>query len=148
MILIVDDDPSVTASLSLLLKRGGRESVAASGPRDALRLLDARPVELVLQDMNFSRDTSGREGLELLRRIRERRPDVPVILMTAWGTISLAVEGVKAGASDFVTKPWSNAHLLQTVETLLRLPGRGRRRASPGHSRRDRSSTGGTTSAG
>jgi DNA-binding NtrC family response regulator len=123
MILIVDDDPSVTASLSLLLKKGGREAVSASSPDEALQLLEAHPIELVLQDMNFSRDTSGREGLDLLRRIHERRGELPVILMTAWGTISLAVEGVKAGAADFVTKPWSNTHLLQSVETLLRLPG-------------------------
>jgi len=123
MILIVDDDPSVTASLGLLLKQHGRASIAASGPEEALRLLGERPFDLVLQDMNFSRETSGREGLELLRRIRAGHPNLPVILITAWGSIALAVEGVKAGASDFVTKPWSNAHLLQAVETLLSLPG-------------------------
>jgi DNA-binding NtrC family response regulator len=123
MILIVDDDPSVTASLGLLLKQHGRESVAASGPDEALGLVRTRSFDLVLQDMNFSRDTSGREGLELLGRIREIRPELPVILITAWGSISLAVEGVKAGAADFITKPWSNAHLIQSVETLIRLPG-------------------------
>ena len=85
--------------------------------------------------MNFSRDTSGREGLDLLRQIRASRPQLPVILMTAWGSISLAVEGVKAGASDFITKPWSNQHLLQAVETLLSLPDaredRGSRQPPP-----------------
>jgi DNA-binding NtrC family response regulator len=123
MILIVDDDPSVTASLGLLLKQAGHESLAAPGPDEALRLLAERRFDLVLQDMNFSRDTSGREGIELLRRIRASRPDLPVVLVTAWGSIALAVEGVKAGAADFVTKPWSNAHLLQSIETLLSLPG-------------------------
>ena len=123
MILIVDDDPSVSTSLGLLLKQGGRASVAAPGPDEALRLLREQSFDLVLQDMNFSRETSGREGLELLRRIREGHPELPVILITAWGSIALAVEGVKAGASDFITKPWSNAHLLQSVETLLSLPG-------------------------
>jgi DNA-binding NtrC family response regulator len=122
MILIVDDDPSVTASLGLLLKQNGRGAVSASDPAEALQLLRDRSFDLVLQDMNFSRETSGREGLELLERIRESHPDLPVILMTAWGSISLAVEGVKAGAADFITKPWSNTHLLQSVETLLSLP--------------------------
>ncbi len=129
MILIVDDDPSVTTSLGLLLKQAGHESVAASAPDEALRLLGQQPFDLVLQDMNFSRDTSGREGLELLRRIRASRPELPVILITAWGSIALAVEGVKSGASDFVTKPWSNAHLLQAVETLLSLPSARQERA-------------------
>jgi len=123
MILIVDDDPSVTASLGLLLKQNGRPSVPAPDPGEALRLLGEQAFDLVLQDMTFTRDTSGREGLELLRKIREHHPDLPVILITAWGSIALAVEGVKAGASDFITKPWGNAHLLQSVETLLRLPG-------------------------
>jgi len=71
--------------------------------------------------MNFSRQTSGREGLELLARIREARPGLPVILITAWGSISLAVEGMKAGAADFVTKPWDNDALLGAVDTALRL---------------------------
>jgi DNA-binding NtrC family response regulator len=123
MILIVDDDPSVTTSLGLLLKQHGRPSMAATSPEEALRLVAQHPFDLVLQDMNFSRDTSGREGLDLLRRIREVRPELPVILITAWGSIALAVDGVKAGAADFVAKPWSNAHLLQSVETLLSLPG-------------------------
>ena len=79
----------------------------------------------MLQDMNFSRHTSGEEGLALLRAIRERRPALPVVLMTAWGSIPLAVEGMKAGASDFVTKPWTNAQLLQSVRTALGLAEAG-----------------------
>jgi DNA-binding NtrC family response regulator len=121
MILIVDDDPSVITSLSLLLRQHGHTVESASGPEEAQHHLRSRAFDLVLQDMNFSRDTSGREGLDLLRRIRELRPAQPVILITAWGSISLAVEGVKAGAADFITKPWANEHLMRSVETVLTL---------------------------
>ncbi|MEA2605144.1 MAG: two-component system, NtrC family, response regulator [Acidobacteriota bacterium] len=129
MILIIDDDPSVVASLSLLLKRHGHPARGARSPEEALALLREQELDLVLQDMNFSRGTTGEEGLELLGEIRRLRPRLPVILITAWGSISLAVEGMKAGASDFVTKPWGNAQLLQAVETALSLaaqPGDGR----------------------
>jgi DNA-binding NtrC family response regulator len=125
MILIVDDDPSVTASLGLLLKRHGHPARAARSQEEALGLLREQDFDLVLQDMNFSRATSGEEGLELLGRIRRLRPRLPVILVTAWGSIALAVEGMKAGAADFVTKPWSNTQLLQTVETALSLARQG-----------------------
>src|SRR4051812_15330435 len=121
MILIVDDDRSVTASLALLLKQAGLATVAASSPDETLSLLRREPCHLVIQDMNFSRRTSGEEGLSLLKRIKELNPAIPVILITAWGSIALAVEGMKAGASDFVTKPWTNQQLLQTVQTALGL---------------------------
>jgi len=121
MILIVDDDPSVSASLGLLLKQNGYASRSAPAPEEALLLLRDPEFRLVLQDMNFSRATSGAEGLKLLAEIRSLRPEIPVVLMTAWGTIALAVEGMKAGAADFVTKPWSNRQILQTVETALSL---------------------------
>jgi two-component system, NtrC family, response regulator len=119
MILVIDDDTSVTASLSLLLKQGGYRSRTAASPDDALEVLRREPCDLVIQDMNFSRRTSGDEGLALLAAIRREHPQLPVVLITAWGSIALAVEGMKAGAADFVTKPWTNAHLLQTVETIL-----------------------------
>ncbi|MGD8377189.1 MAG: sigma-54 dependent transcriptional regulator [Acidobacteriota bacterium] len=133
MILIVDDDPSVVASLELLLKQHGQPSESAVDPRGALERLERRRYDLVLQDMNFSRSTTGEEGLELLARARALRPDVPVILMTAWGSIALAVEGIKRGAADFITKPWTNAQLLQAVETALSLADARREmpRASP-----------------
>jgi len=124
LILIVDDDPSVTASLSLLLKQQGHASRTALDPEQALRHLATTRFDLVLQDMNFSRDTSGREGIELLTRIHRDHPTLPVILITAWGSISLAVEGIRAGAADFLTKPWTNAHLMQSLETVLQLGGR------------------------
>src|SRR5688572_29024261 len=121
MILLVDDDQSVTASLSLLLKQAGYRSRAASSPDEALAVLRDESRRLVIQDMNFSRRTSGEEGLTLLRQIKEHNPTVPVVLITAWGSIALAVEGMKAGAADFVTKPWTNQQLLQTVRTALGL---------------------------
>jgi two-component system, NtrC family, response regulator len=123
MILIADDDPSVVASLGLLLKRHGHATVGALSQEEALRHLEkeGEGIGLVLQDMNFSRATGGEEGLELLREIRRRRPQLPVILITAWGSIALAVEGMKAGAADFVTKPWSNPQILQSVDTALSL---------------------------
>jgi len=121
MILIVDDDPSVTASLALLLKQSGLPSRAVVSPAAALAALAADPFSLVLQDMNYSLATDGDEGLALLERIRERYPHLPVILMTAWGSIPLAVTGMRAGAADFITKPWSNAQVVQTVKTALAL---------------------------
>ena len=125
MILIVDDDVSITASLALLLKQNGYASVQAHTPSEALAILRRERPRLVLQDMNFSRETSGAEGIDLLERIRAEEPALPVILMTAWGSIQLAVEGMKRGAADFVTKPWTNSGLLQTVETALKLASAG-----------------------
>lgn len=121
MILIVDDDPSVTASLALLLKQAGQTTAMAGSPAEALELIGRQPFRLVIQDMNFSRRTSGEEGLELLARIKAATPSMPVILITAWGSIGLAVEGMKRGAADFVTKPWTNQQMLKTVETALGL---------------------------
>ncbi len=121
MILIVDDDRSVTASLALLLKQSGLPSTTAASPEEALDILRRQPFQLIIQDMNFSRRTSGEEGLALLQQIKAATPSIPVILITAWGSISLAVEGMKAGASDFVTKPWTNQQMLQTVQTALGL---------------------------
>jgi DNA-binding NtrC family response regulator len=113
----------VTVSLGLLLKQNGHESAAAATPDEALALLRSHSFDLVLQDMNFTRDTTGREGLELLAGIREIEPKLPVILITAWGSIGLAVNGMKAGASDFVTKPWNNTQLMQSIATALSLAG-------------------------
>jgi DNA-binding NtrC family response regulator len=121
MILIVDDDASVTASLALLLKQHGYATLAASSPEEALALLERDPIDLVLQDMNFSIATDGDEGLALLGRLHALRPNVPVILITAWGSIPLAVAGMRAGAADFVTKPWSNSQVVQSVQTAIAL---------------------------
>jgi DNA-binding NtrC family response regulator len=125
MILVIDDDYSVTTSLTLLLKQAGYSSASVATPEEALERLARGDVDLVLQDMNFTRKTTGEEGLALLGRIRARDPDLPVILMTAWGSIELAVEGIKAGAKDFITKPWSNDQILHAVGTALGLRERG-----------------------
>jgi DNA-binding NtrC family response regulator len=123
LILIVDDDRAVCASLSLLFTRAGFEAVSAEGPEPALAILRRRVPDLVVLDMNFSVETSGEQGLELLRRLKDAFPDLPVILLTGWGTLELAVEGMKAGARDFLTKPWDNARLLEAAETALQLSG-------------------------
>jgi two-component system NtrC family response regulator len=121
MILIVDDDQAVVHSLELLLKQAGFSTASAPDAQSTLARLRHPDLKLVLQDMNFSRQTSGDEGLDLLRRIKTERPELPVILITAWGSIELAVKGMKAGASDFVTKPWQNDHMVQSVRTILNL---------------------------
>lgn len=121
MILIVDDDRAVRSSLSLLLKRAGYETQSVASPQEATDCIRVSKPQLVLLDMNFSLSTTGEEGILLLRQIKLFHPDVPVILMTAWGSIRLAVEGMQAGAFDFVTKPWDNRALLQRIETALTL---------------------------
>ncbi len=125
MILIIDDDEAITVSLGLLLKQAGHVSASVSSPEEALERLDRGGVSLVLQDMNFSRRTTGEEGLELLASIKGRHPRVPVLLITAWGSIELAVQGMKAGAADFITKPWNKQQLLQSVRTTLGLQASG-----------------------
>lgn len=121
MILIIDDDSAVRSSLSFMLKRAGYEVEAVSGPREAMEIVRSVSLALILMDMNFTLSTSGEEGLTLLKQVKLFRPDVPVILMTAWGSIQLAVQGMQAGAFDFITKPWNNAALLQRIETALEL---------------------------
>ncbi len=118
-ILIIDDDAAVLASLSLLLKQSGFDAKSCDEPRAALALLEREPFDLVLQDMNFSMQTSGEEGLQLLARIHGVRPGLPVLLMTAWGSIALAVKGMQAGAANFFTKPWDNAQLVQLIRATL-----------------------------
>lgn len=121
LILLADDDFSITASLALLLKQAGYASQAASTPNEFLRAIAKENFALVLLDMNFSRQTTGEEGLALLTELKARQPQLPVILMTAWASIALAVQGMQAGASDFITKPWSNEQLLHAIRTALGL---------------------------
>lgn len=120
-ILIIDDDATVRMSLGMLLKRAGYTTESAASPDQALALMRVERYALILMDMNYSISTSGEEGLHLLRQAAIFQPEVPVILMTAWGSISLAVKGMKAGAFDFLTKPWTNRDLLQRIETALSL---------------------------
>ena len=120
-ILVVDDDESVISSLSLMLKQKGYRSQLANTPAQAIDIINKVDIDLVIQDMNFSRQTSGEEGMRLLEEIIKAKPSMPVLLMTAWGSISLAVTGIRKGARDFITKPWDNDRLLQTIATNLRL---------------------------
>ncbi len=121
-VLIIDDNPAVTEALSLLLSLNEVRPLTAATPREGLAMLDRGCVDVVIQDMNFSADTtSGEEGVALFRAIREQRPDLPVVLLTAWTHLETAVQLVKAGAADYIAKPWDDAKLLTTVENLLEL---------------------------
>src|SRR5580658_2743917 len=108
MILIIDDDKAVRTSLLLLLQQQGYAAKDAGSPNEALAFLHHQTPSLILLDLNFSMETSGEEGMRLLKQIRRLHPDVPVILITGWATIELAVKGMKEGANDFVNKPWNN----------------------------------------
>lgn len=121
MILIIDDDAAVRSSLTFLLKRAGFEPEAVPGPEEALAVVRRTVPQLILMDMNFTLTTTGEEGIQLLKQVKIFQPDVPVILMTAWGSISLAVQGMQAGAFDFVTKPWNNLVLLKSIRTAIEL---------------------------
>ena len=121
-VLIIDDKPGVLEALVLLLSLRDIQALTATTPAEGLAVLGRTAVDLVIQDMNFSADTtSGVEGAALFRAIRQRWPDLPVILLTAWTRLENAVELVKAGAADYLAKPWDDAKLLATVENLLEL---------------------------
>ncbi len=121
MILVVDDDLGIRTSLSLVLKRSGYEVKTVASPVEAMSVVRTATPQLILMDMNFTLSTDGVEGLTLLKQVKIFQPQVPVILMTAWGSIQLAVDGIKAGAFDFITKPWDNYSLLQRIETAIKL---------------------------
>jgi DNA-binding NtrC family response regulator len=121
-VLIIDDNPAVATALDVLLSLHDIASVTADSPEAGLAVLQARDVDLVIQDMNFAADTtSGEEGSALFRRIRELHPDLPVILLTAWTHLDMAVELVKAGAADYLAKPWNDERLVTTVKNLVEL---------------------------
>jgi DNA-binding NtrC family response regulator len=121
-VLIIDDNPAVGEALSLLLSLHDIRPLMALTPQQGLDVLDRETVDVVIQDMNFTADTtSGEEGVELFRAIRQRHADLPVVLLTAWTHLETAVELVKAGAADYLGKPWDDSKLLTTVENLLEL---------------------------
>ena len=121
-VLIIDDNPAVATALEVLLSLQEIRTLAADSPETGLALLERDTVDLVIQDMNFSADnTSGAEGEALFRAIHEREPDLPVILLTAWTYLETAVDLVKAGAADYLAKPWDDGKLLATVGNLLEL---------------------------
>jgi DNA-binding NtrC family response regulator len=127
-VLIADDQPDVLEALRLLLKGEGYVIEAAASPAAILEALEARDVDAVLMDLNYTRDTtSGQEGLDLLTRLKSLDATLPVVVMTAWGSVDLAVEAMRRGARDFVQKPWENERLLTIVRTQIEL-GRALRR--------------------
>ncbi len=130
MILIIDDDIAVKTSLQLLLENEGYETSAASEPAEALVFLKSNTPELIILDLNFSIGTSGKEGMDLLLQIKKINDTIPVILITGWASIELAVQGMKLGANDFLNKPWNNDYVLQSVKTLLDLQDKKKQKNS------------------
>jgi DNA-binding NtrC family response regulator len=121
-ILVADDQPDVLEALRLLLKTEGFQIETASAPRDVVKALDANEYDALLMDLNYARDTtSGREGLDLLARIQATDPHLPVVVMTAWGSIDSAVEAMRLGARDYIEKPWDNTRLLATLKAQVEL---------------------------
>jgi DNA-binding NtrC family response regulator len=121
-VLVVDDNPAVAQALSLLFGLHDIRTLTAFTPQKGLAMLAHERVDLVIADMNFSADTtSGEEGAALFRALRTQQPDLPVVLLTAWTHLESAVQLVKAGAADYIGKPWDNDKLLATVENLLEL---------------------------
>jgi DNA-binding NtrC family response regulator len=127
-ILIADDQTDVLAALRLLLKGNRFEIETASSPAGVLEIVNSKDLDAVLIDLNYARDTtSGSEGLDLLNRIQGVDPTLPVVVMTAWGSVDLAVEAMRRGARDFIQKPWDNARLLAVVRTQVELAAALRR---------------------
>ncbi|HET7747435.1 MAG TPA: sigma-54 dependent transcriptional regulator, partial [Vicinamibacteria bacterium] len=127
-VLVADDQPDVVEALRLLLKGEGYDVESAVSPRAVLEAVEAKEFDAVLVDLNYTRDTtSGREGLDLLARLQSIDPNLPVVVMTAWATVDIAVEAMRRGARDFVQKPWDNARLAAIVRTQVEL-GRALRR--------------------
>ncbi len=121
-VLIIDDNAAVGVALDVLFSLHDIAALHAASPEEGLAVLARQPVDLVIQDMNFTADTtSGEEGVALFREIRKRHPDLPVILLTAWTHLDAAVDLVKAGAADYLSKPWNDDRLLATVTNLVEL---------------------------
>ncbi len=121
-ILVADDQPDVVEALRLLLKASGFAVVPTSSPAGVLGAVETEDVDVVLMDLNYARDTtSGREGLELLARLRQLDPSLPVVVMTAWGSVEGAVDAMRGGARDYVSKPWDNTRLVATLRSQVEL---------------------------
>ena len=119
--LIADDEPDILAALRLLLKNDGYEPETVSSPAAVLGANERAQFDVVLMDLNYARDTtSGREGIDLISRIHALDPSLPIVVMTAWATVDLAVEAMRRGVRDFVQKPWENKRLLQTLRKQVR----------------------------
>jgi DNA-binding NtrC family response regulator len=121
-VLIIDDNAAVAIALDVLFSLHDIDALRAASPEEGLALLERSNVDLVIQDMNFSADTtSGEEGAALFREIRKRHPDLPVILLTAWTHLDAAVDLVKSGAADYLSKPWNDHRLIASVTNLIEL---------------------------
>ena len=119
-LLIADDQPDVLEALRLLLKPEGYTIETVKSPAAVLKAVEARDYDLALIDLNYARDTtSGQEGLDLLNRLQALDPSLPIVVMTAWASVDLAVEAMRRGAKDFITKPWDNPRLLAIVKNQL-----------------------------
>src|SRR5215212_11719607 len=127
-ILIADDQPDLLDALRLLLKGSGMAAEAVTSPDAVLAAVEHAPYDLLLMDLNYTGDTtSGREGIDLLARVQQHDRLLPVVVMTGWGSVNLAVEAMRRGVRDFVQKPWDNAQLLATLRQEIE-NGRVRRR--------------------
>src|SRR6476659_5408443 len=121
-LLVADDQIDIVEALLLLLKHAGFQVLTATSPAGVLAALEGQDFDAVLMDLNYARDTtSGREGLDLLGRIQALDATLPVVVMTAWGTVEGAVEAMRRGARDYIQKPWDNQRLLQTLRTQIEL---------------------------
>jgi DNA-binding NtrC family response regulator len=132
-ILIADDQADILSALKLLLKREGFEVATATSPAGVLDVTAREHVDVALVDLNYTRDTtSGEEGLELVDQLRKLHPELPVVVMTAWATVEVAVQAMRRGANDFLEKPWNNQRLLSVIKNQVQLAEarqRGRRLA-------------------
>jgi len=121
-ILVADDQPDVLEALRFLVKAEGYQAVAVNSPSAVMQSIESQDFDAVLMDLNYTRDTtSGQEGLDLLNRIHSLDSNLPVIVMTAWGSVDVAVEAMRRGARDFVQKPWDNARLCAILRTQIEL---------------------------
>lgn len=119
MILIVDDDQTIRLSIGLMLRQAGFEYEAVASEADAMTAMRRGNVDLAILDMNLTLSTTGQQGIEMLRKFRILAPNTPIILLSAWATVPLAVEGMKYGAVDFVTKPWANRDFMTKIRKAL-----------------------------
>src|SRR6202021_1924536 len=127
-VLVADDQADIRDALRLLLKRENYETQSAASPAEALAAIESREFDAVIMDLNYARDTtSGQEGLDLLSRVQAADSTLPVVVMTAWSSVELAVEAMRRGARDFIQKPWDNARLMTIVRTQVELSNALRR---------------------
>jgi DNA-binding NtrC family response regulator len=132
-ILVCDDFEAVCDALTTLFAWQGHKVMTADSPESALQVMHANTVDLVLQDMNFTKgEMGGKQGQRLFYKLREQYPDVPIILMTAWASLDMVVELIKAGATDYIAKPWDDQRLLTTVIKTLTGSAAYQRAPGPG----------------